>query len=81
MPLWEDYQQQLNSSFADMTNIGGAAAGSITAACFLARFTKKYRWAHLDVAGTAFKGGMSTKAATGRPVYLLTQYLLDRAAA
>ncbi|MFT7090878.1 MAG: leucyl aminopeptidase, partial [Candidatus Azotimanducaceae bacterium] len=81
MPLWEDYQQQLNSSFADMTNIGGPAAGSITAACFLARFTKKYRWAHLDVAGTAFNGGMSTKAATGRPVYLLTQYLMDRAAA
>jgi leucyl aminopeptidase len=80
MPLWEDYQQQLNSSFADMTNIGGPAAGSVTAACFLARFTKKYRWAHLDVAGTAFRGGMSSKAATGRPVYLLTQYLLDRAA-
>jgi len=81
MPLWEEYQQQLNSAFADMTNIGGPAAGSVTAACFLARFTKKYRWAHLDVAGTAFKSGMSTKAATGRPVYLLTQYLLDRAAA
>jgi len=80
MPLWEDYQQQLNSSFADMTNIGGPAAGSVTAACFLARFTKKYRWAHLDVAGTAFRGGMSSKAATGRPVYLLTQYLMDRAA-
>jgi leucyl aminopeptidase len=80
MPLWEDYQQQLTSSFADMANIGGPAAGSITAACFLARFTKKYRWAHLDVAGTAFNGGMSTKAATGRPVALLTQYLMDRAA-
>ena len=81
MPLWEDYQQQLNSAFADMANIGGPAAGSITAACFLARFTKKYRWAHLDVAGTAFKGGAGTsKGATGRPVYLLTQYLLDRAA-
>lgn len=80
MPLWEDYQQQLASSFADMANIGGPAAGSITAACFLARFTKKYRWAHLDVAGSAFNGGMSTKAATGRPVTLLTQYLMDRAA-
>ena len=80
MPLWEDYQQQLASSSADMANIGGPAAGSITAACFLARFTKKYRWAHLDVAGTAFNGGMSTKAATGRPVTLLTQYLMDRAA-
>lgn len=81
MPLWEEYQQQLTSAFADMINIGGPGAGSITAACFLARFTKKYRWAHLDVAGTAFRGGMGkTKAATGRPVYLLTQYLLDRAA-
>ncbi|MFN3239537.1 MAG: leucyl aminopeptidase [Pseudomonadales bacterium] len=81
MPLWEEYQQQLTSAFADMINIGGPGAGSITAACFLARFTKQYRWAHLDVAGTAFRGGMGkTKAATGRPVYLLTQYLLDRAA-
>lgn len=80
MPLWEEYQQQLTSAFADMINIGGPGAGSITAACFLARFTKQYRWAHLDVAGTAFRGGMGkTKAATGRPVYLLTQYLLDRA--
>ncbi len=79
MPLWEEYQQQLTSAFADMINIGGPGAGSITAACFLARFTKQYRWAHLDVAGTAFRGGMGkTKAATGRPVYLLTQYLLDR---
>ena len=79
MPLWDEYQQQLTSAFADMINIGGPGAGSITAACFLARFTKQYRWAHLDVAGTAFKGGMGkTKAATGRPVYLLTQYLLDR---
>lgn len=79
MPLWEEYQQQLTSAFADMINIGGPGAGSITAACFLARFAKQYRWAHLDVAGTAFKGGMGkTKAATGRPVYLLTQYLLDR---
>lgn len=81
MPLWEDYQQQLNSAFADMANIGGPGAGSITAACFLARFTKQYRWAHLDVAGTAFKGGMGTsKGSSGRPVYLLTQYLMDRAA-
>ena len=81
MPLWEDYQQQLNSAFADMSNIGGPAAGSITAACFLARFTKQYRWAHLDVAGTAFKGGMGTsKGSSGRPVNLLTQYLMDRAA-
>jgi leucyl aminopeptidase len=75
MPLWEDYQSQLNSAFADMANIGGPEGGSITAACFLARYTKKYRWAHLDVAGTAFKGGGPTKGATGRPVTLLFQYL------
>lgn len=79
MPLWEEYQQQLTSAFADMINIGGPGAGSITAACFLARFTKQYRWAHLDIAGTAFQGGMGkTKASTGRPVSLLTQYLMDR---
>ncbi|TFG79502.1 MAG: leucyl aminopeptidase, partial [Chromatiales bacterium] len=77
MPLWEDYQQQLDSNFADMANIGGLPAGTITAACFLARFTKKYRWAHLDIAGVAWKGGKE-KGATGRPVSLLTQYLLDR---
>ena len=56
------------------------SAGSITAACFLSRFTKKYRWAHLDIAGTGFKGGVANKGATGRPVTLLTQYLMDRAA-
>lgn len=78
MPLWEDYQSQLKSSFADMANIGGREAGSITAACFLARFTKKYRWAHLDIAGTGYKAN-SQKGATGRPVGLLTQYLMDRA--
>ncbi len=77
MPLWEDYQSQLDSNFADMANIGGREAGTITAACFLARFTKKYRWAHLDIAGVAWKGGKE-KGATGRPVSLLTQYLLDR---
>ena len=75
MPLWEDYQAQLNSAFADMANIGGREAGSITAACFLARYTKKYRWAHLDVAGTAFKGSGPAKGSTGRPVPLLVQYL------
>ena len=79
MPLWEDYQQQLDSNFADMQNIGGRAGGSITAACFLARFTKDYRWAHLDIAGTAWKSGKE-KGATGRPVPLLTQYLINRAA-
>jgi len=75
MPLWEDYQSQINSAFADMANIGGREAGSITAACFLARYTKKYRWAHLDVAGTAFKGSGPTKGSTGRPVNLLFEYL------
>ncbi len=75
MPLWEDYQSQLNSAFADMANIGGREAGSITAACFLARYTKKYRWAHLDIAGTAYRGNGPTKGSTGRPVTLLWQYL------
>ena len=79
MPLWDEYQPQLKSNFADMANIGGREAGTITAACFLSRFTKKYRWAHLDIAGVAWKGG-SKKGATGRPVSLLTQFLLDRCA-
>ncbi|KPK55754.1 MAG: aminopeptidase [Thiotrichales bacterium SG8_50] len=77
LPLWEDYQEQLKSPFADMANIGGREAGTITAACFLARFTKKFKWAHLDIAGTAWTSGNS-KGATGRPVPLLTQYLIDR---
>lgn len=77
MPLWEEYQEQLKSNFADMANIGGPEAGSVTAACFLSRFTKKYHWAHLDIAGTAWKSG-AQKGATGRPVGLLMQYLLDR---
>lgn len=78
-PIWEDYQEHLNSNFADMANIGdqAPAAGSITAACFLARFTKNLHWAHLDIAGTAWKGGKE-KGATGRPVPLLMQYLLNR---
>ena len=80
MPLWEDYQPQLKSNFADMANIGGREAGTITAACFLSRFTEKYRWAHLDIAGVAWKGG-NEKGATGRPVSLLTQFLLDRCTA
>jgi leucyl aminopeptidase len=79
MPLWEEYQAQLKSTFADMQNIGGREAGSVTAACFLARFTKKYRWAHLDIAGSAWKSNGPTKGATGRPVGALTQYLMDRA--
>ena len=80
MPLWEDYQVQINSAFADMANVGGREAGSITAACFLARFTKKYRWAHLDVAGSAFKGSGPSKGSTGRPVSLLFEYLNNLAA-
>ena len=79
LPLWDDYQPLLDSNFADMQNIGGRAGGTITAACFLARFTKEYRWAHLDIAGTAWKSGKE-KGATGRPVPMLTQYLINRAA-
>ncbi len=78
MPMWNDYQELLKSPFADMANIGGRSGGSITAACFLARFTKKYVWAHLDIAGTAWKSG-ADKGATGRPVPLLMHYLLKRA--
>jgi len=79
MPLWDDYQEQLKSNFADFANIGGRPAGAVTAACFLARFTKKFKWAHLDIAGTAWKSGKE-KGATGRPVPLLTQFLVNRAA-
>ena len=79
MPLWEDYQEQLKSSLADMANIGGRPGGSITAACFLWRFAKNYPWAHLDIAGTAYKGGRD-KGSTGRPVPLLVNFLLNRAA-
>jgi leucyl aminopeptidase len=78
LPLWEDYQEQLKSNFADFANIGGRAAGSVTAACFLSRFTRKYDWAHLDIAGTAWKSGKK-KGATGRPVPLLTTFLIERA--
>ena len=77
MPLWDDYQKQLSSNFADIANIGGPGGGSITAACFLARFTEKYAWAHLDIAGSAWDS--SPKGATGRPVALLTRYLQERA--
>jgi len=78
MPLDEEYQEQLKSPFADMANIGGRPAGSVTAACFLSRFAKGYDWAHLDIAGTAWKSGAS-KGATGRPVPLLANFLLARA--
>ena len=78
LPLHDDYQSLLDSNFADMQNIGGRAGGTITAACFLSRFTKDYRWAHLDIAGTANKSGKE-KGGTGRPVGLLTQFLINRA--
>ena len=76
LPLWDEYQGDLDSNFADIANIGGRA-GTITAACFLSRFTKKYPWAHLDVAGTAHGSGKA-KASRGRPVPLLTNYLLSQ---
>lgn len=78
LPLHDEYQDQLRSNFADFANIGGRPAGAVTAACFLSRFTKKYKWAHLDVAGTAWKSGKD-KGSTGRPVPLLTQFLVNRA--
>lgn len=79
LPLWEEYQELLKSNFADMANIGGKDAGTITAACFLSRFAENFRWAHLDIAGTAWRTG-PTKGATGRPVALLSQYLINRTA-
>ncbi len=79
LPLFDEYQEQLKSNFADMANIGGRAGGTITAACFLSRFTKKYKWAHLDIAGTAWKSGKD-KGGTGRPVPLLVHFLAKRAA-
>ena len=81
LPLFDEYQEQLDSPFADMGNIGGPKAGTITAGCFLSRFAKAYNWAHMDIAGTAWVSGGKDKGATGRPVPLLTQYLLDRAGA
>jgi leucyl aminopeptidase len=78
LPLWEDYQELLKSRFADMTNTGGRYGGAITAACFLSRFARKYAWAHLDIAGTAWRSGPQ-KGATGRPVSLLAHFLLQRA--
>ena len=77
LPLWDEYKPQLKSNFADLANIGGPAGGTITAACFLSRFTEDYTWAHLDIAGTAWKSG-SEKGATGRPVHMLSQFILDR---
>jgi leucyl aminopeptidase len=77
LPLLDDYQEQLKSNFADMANIGGRAAGTITASAFLSRFAKKYKWAHLDIAGTAWKSGKD-KGSTGRPVPLLVHFLISR---
>lgn len=77
LPIWDEYQQQLKSNFADLANIGGRPAGSITAACFLANFAEEYQWAHIDIAGTAWHSG-SRKGATGKPVGLLMNYLMNR---
>ncbi|MEO8137311.1 MAG: leucyl aminopeptidase, partial [Betaproteobacteria bacterium] len=79
MPLYDDYQDQLSSNFADFANIGGRPGGAITAACFLSKFAKKFNWAHLDIAGVAWKSGKE-KGATGRPVALLVHYLMAHAA-
>ena len=78
LPLWEEYQEQLKSNFADLANVGGKDAGTITAACFLSQFAENFHWAHLDIAGTAWRTG-TNKGATGRPVPLLCQYLINRA--
>lgn len=78
LPIWDEYQKQLSSNFADIPNIGGRPAGSITAGCFLSRFANEYRWAHLDIAGVAWKQG-GAKGATGRPVPMLMEFLLHRA--
>ena len=78
LPLWEEYQEQLKSNFADLANVGGKDAGTITAACFLSQFAENFHWAHLDIAGTAWRTGQN-KGATGRPVPLLSQYLINRA--
>jgi len=78
LPMWDEYDELLKSPFADMANIGGRSAGTITAACFLGRYTKDFKWAHLDIAGTAWRSN-GDKGATGRPVPLLTQFLIDSA--
>jgi len=75
LPLQDEYQELLDSNFADIANIGGRLAGATTAACFLSRFTKGQKWAHLDIAGTAWNSGGKNKGATGRPVPLLVNYL------
>jgi leucyl aminopeptidase len=75
LPIWDEYQEQLNSQVADMANVGGSEAGAITAACFLSRFTKSYHWAHLDIAGTACRATGKDKMASGRPIPALIQFL------
>jgi len=80
MPIWDDYQSQLKTNFADISNLGGPAAGAVTAALFLSHFAQKYKWAHLDIAGTSSVSG-EAKGATGRPVPLLAEFLLNRAEA
>jgi leucyl aminopeptidase len=78
MPIAEEYTEQLKSNFADLANIGGREAGAVTAACFLGRFTEGVKWAHLDIAGTAWLSG-ARKGSTGRPVPLLVDWLLGQA--
>jgi len=78
LPIWDEYQKQLQTPFADLANIGGAGAGTITAACFLSQFAEGYPWAHLDIAGTAWNQG-GGKGASGRPVSMLCQYLMNKA--
>jgi len=78
LPLQDEYQDLLDSNFADIANIGGRLAGATTAACFLSRFTEGQKWAHLDIAGTAWNSGGKNKGATGRPVPLLVKYLSNK---
>ena len=80
MPMADEYESELQSNFADVANIGRREGGAITAACFLGKFTKGMRWAHLDIAGTAWRSG-SAKGSTGRPVPMLTEFMLQRARA
>jgi leucyl aminopeptidase len=78
LPIWDEYQEQIESPFADIANVGGRPGGAITAGCFLSRFTRKYNWAHMDIAGTAWVSGKN-KGSTGRPVPMLSQFLINRA--
>ena len=77
MPVGEEYAEGLKSNFADFANVAGREGGAITAACFLAKFTEGLRWAHLDIAGTAYQGG-ANKGSTGRPVPMLVDYLINK---